>query len=166
MYLKPTGVSWSSILCFSASALIRLVVATDLPTPFFQPRRFHQIVKQQRDDVVGLEERAVVVDNPEAVGIAIGRNANPRADFAHLVPQVFEQMIVGFGRVASKEHIASVMDGGHRYASLAQERVRIAAGSAPHGIEGNLDAGFLDDVEIDDLAQPRKIHAARIDRLR
>src|ERR1019366_10686100 len=56
---------------------------------------FDQVAKEQRDDVVGLEERAVLVDNPEAIGIAIGRDANRRADFAHLVAQVFEKMIVG-----------------------------------------------------------------------
>ena len=67
--------------------------------------------------------------------------------------------------MASEEHIASVVNGGHGHAGLAQERVRVAAGSAPHGIEGNLDAGFLDHIEIDDFAQPREIHAARVDSL-
>ena len=46
--------------------------------------RFDQVIEEQRDDVVGLEERAVFVDNAEAIGIAIGRDANSRAHFAHL----------------------------------------------------------------------------------
>jgi hypothetical protein len=38
MYLNPTGVSNSGTLWYSASALIKLVVATLLATPFFHPR--------------------------------------------------------------------------------------------------------------------------------
>ena len=75
-------------------------------------------------------------------------------------------MIVGLGRVASEKNVARVVDSGHGYSSFAQERVRVAAGSAPHGIEGNLDASFFDHVEIDNFPQARKIHAARIDALR
>jgi hypothetical protein len=38
--------------------------------------RLHQIVEEQRDDVVGLDEGSVAVHDAEAVGIAVGGNAS------------------------------------------------------------------------------------------
>ena len=70
-----------------------------LADSIFPAAGFDQVVKEQRNNVVGLEERTVLVGNPKTIGIAIGRDANCRADFAHLFTQVFEQVIVGFGGV-------------------------------------------------------------------
>ena len=42
---------------------------------------FNQVIEEQRNDVVGLEECAILVDNAEAIGIAIGRNADAQRRF-------------------------------------------------------------------------------------
>ena len=37
--------------------------------------RFNQVIEQQRDDVVGLDERAIAIHDAEAVGVAVGGDA-------------------------------------------------------------------------------------------
>ena len=37
---------------------------------------------------------------------------------AHLFPQVFEQMIVGLGRVPAKKHVATIMNCGNLHAGI------------------------------------------------
>ena len=51
---------------------MRLVVATDLATPLLPAAGLDQVVEEERDDVVGLDEGAVGVDDAEAIRIAVG----------------------------------------------------------------------------------------------
>ena len=83
--------------------------------------RFDQVVEEQRDDVVGLDEGAVAVDDAEAVRVAVGGDDQSRADLLHLFLRIAEQMVVRLGRVAAEEHIAVVMDGFDGDAGLAQQ---------------------------------------------
>ena len=83
--------------------------------------RLNQVVEQQRDDVVGLDEGAVSIHNAEAVGVAIGGNAESRANLAHLRLGVAEQVIVGLGRMAAEEDVAVVVHGFNGDAGIAQQ---------------------------------------------
>jgi hypothetical protein len=47
---------------------------------------FHQIIKGQGDNGVGLEERSVFVDDSEAVSVTVGCNSNVR-----LVSRIFRR---------------------------------------------------------------------------
>ncbi len=47
--------------------------------------RLHQVVEEQRDDVVGLDEGAVAIHDAEAVRVAVGGDAQRRADLLHLL---------------------------------------------------------------------------------
>src|SRR5581483_12240187 len=64
--------------------------------------RFDQIIKQQRNDVIRLEKSAILVDDPEAIGIAVGGDSNLSLLLSHLFAKSFEQMIVGLGSVIAK----------------------------------------------------------------
>jgi len=78
------------------------VVATDLATPFFQPRLSTKVIEQQGDNVVGGEERAVGVDDAETVSVAVSGDANLRFGNSHLFAATCEQVIVRFRGVAPK----------------------------------------------------------------
>ena len=72
--------------------------------------------------------------------------------------QVFEQMIVGLGRMAAEEHVAIVVDGCHLHARVAQQRIRIAAGRTPQRIVDHAQSSFLDGGEVHDFAQACQVH--------
>ncbi len=59
--------------------------------------RFDEVVEEQGDDVVGLDEGAVFVDDAEAVGVAVGGNADGRADLLHLAWQLPSRWSSGSG---------------------------------------------------------------------
>ena len=65
-----------------------------------------EVVEEQRDDVVGLDEGAVGVDDAEAVGVAVGGDAEGGADLLHFLFGVAEELVVGLGSVAAEEHVA------------------------------------------------------------
>ena len=50
-------------------------------------------------------------------------NADVRFGGPHLFTTARQQVVIGLGGVTSEEHVASVVNGGHGYARLAQERV-------------------------------------------
>ena len=51
---------------------------------------FDKVIEQEGDDVIGLQESAVFVDDAEAIGVAIGGNSDVGFLLAHLFAQRFE----------------------------------------------------------------------------
>ncbi len=68
----------------------------------FPTAGFDEVIEKQRNDVIGLEEGSVLIDDAEAVGVAIGGNADVGVGVVHFAPEVSEQMIVGLGSMAAK----------------------------------------------------------------
>src|SRR3984893_14469571 len=64
-----------------------------------------QVIKEQGNHVIRLQEGSVGVDYAEAIGVAIGRDANLGLRLAHLFTQIFEQMIVGFGSMSAEQAV-------------------------------------------------------------
>src|SRR5689334_25447327 len=58
-----------------------------LAYPVLPPAAFHQIVEQQGDDVIGLKECAVLINDPEPVCVSIRRDPNVGFVDPHLLPQ-------------------------------------------------------------------------------
>ena len=83
--------------------------------------RLHQVVQQQRNNVVRLDKRAIAVQNAEAVRIAVGRDADRRAHLLHLFLRVAQQVVVGLWRMSAEEHVAVVVNRLHSHARLAQQ---------------------------------------------
>src|SRR5438270_1233463 len=71
-------------------------------------------------------------------------------------------MIVRFGRMTTKKHVATIVDGGRVYVGLTQERVGISTSGSPEGIEDDAQTRLLDGLEIDNLTQPGQVVTARI----
>src|SRR5262249_13388891 len=82
------------------------------------PTRLHQIIEQQRDDVVGLYEGAVIVHDAEAVGVSVGRDCNSSSDLTHFLPKIIKQMVVRFGCMPAKKNVATIVYSGDLYVSL------------------------------------------------
>ena len=80
---------------------------------------FHQIVEEQSNDVVGLEEGAVFVDDAEAICVSVGGNADVGLGLAHFLAQVVEEVVVGFGSMAAEENVATVVNGDYIDARFA-----------------------------------------------
>src|SRR5580693_5538522 len=53
----------------------------------------YEVIKEQGNDVVRLQEGSIGIDNAEAVGVAIGCNADLRSALPHLLPEILQQMI-------------------------------------------------------------------------
>src|SRR5215469_17373066 len=134
------------------------------PHTVFPATAFHQIVEEQSNDIVRLKKSSLFIHDAEAVGIAVSGDSHVRLSLAHLLFSIFEQMIVRFWRMPAEKHIAVIVNGIHRYASVAQERIRIVSSRAPEGIEYHAQTSFLDRLQIDDLAQARKVHPTWIQR--
>src|SRR5581483_12275699 len=81
-----------------------------------------QVVEQQSEDVVRLKEGAVFVHDAEAVGIAVGGNADVGLHFAHFDAHGLEQVVVRLGRVTAEQHIAIIVHGGNLNPGVAQQR--------------------------------------------
>ena len=78
-----------------------------------------QIVEEQGDDVIRLDEGSVLVDNAEAVGVAIGGHGQVGARLPHLGPCVVQQLVGGLRSMAAEEHVAVIVNRLHGYARLA-----------------------------------------------
>src|SRR6201987_3237149 len=128
--------------------------------------RLHQIIEQQRNDVIRLDKRAVAIDNSEAISIAIRRNADRCAYLLHLRLAVAQQMIVRLRRMATEQHITVIMSGLGGNTVFAQDVTAIPARRAPEGIENNFDSRFLDRWKIDQLAHPLQVARLDIDLLK
>ena len=57
-----------------------------LAYPVLPPAAFHQIVEQQGDNVIGLKECAVLIDDPKPVCVSIRRDPNVGFVDPHLLP--------------------------------------------------------------------------------
>ena len=121
MYLNPTGVSCSSTAVMLGNGIDQVGGRDRFGHAIFPAPAVHQVIEQQGDDVVGREESAVGVHDAEAVGVAVGGDADVRLGGSHLFAASFEQMVVGLGSMAAKQHVATVMDGGDIHAGLAQQ---------------------------------------------
>ncbi len=104
---------------------------------------FEQVVEQQGQDVVGGDEGAVVVEHPEAVGIPVGREAEVGAAGGDLLPELLQDFIGRFGRMAAEENVPVAVDGVDFDAALAQEALHRAHPGAVERVEDHLQAAAL-----------------------
>ena len=158
MYLKPTGVSCSSTPCCLGDGVDQVGGGDRLGYAVLPAAALDQVIEQQGDDVVGLKEGAVGVDDAEAVGIAVGGNADVRPGLAHLLAQGFEQMIVRLGGVSAEQNVAAIVHG-RNLARLRRAAIRrsIRALLPKHGIEHDLQSRLADGVQIDHFPQARQV---------
>ena len=98
---------------------------------------FLQMIERQRQNLVGREPRAVLVDNAEAIGVAVEAKAELRfaaadefADFGHAFG-------IGLGMMSAKERIEFIVKDGDLGAGVFEQRVEVAAAGAVHEFDGD-----------------------------
>jgi len=123
MYLNPTGVSYSGTPCAFGQSIDQVGRRDRLANTVLPAAALDQIVEQQGDDIVRLKKGPIRVENAKAVRIAVRRNPDLRPGFTHLPAELFEQVIVRFRRMSSKENVAVVVDRRHCYPGFAQHCV-------------------------------------------
>jgi len=125
---------------------------------------FDEIIEEHSDYVIWLQESSVPIHNTEAVGVAVGRNADLGSGLAHLFSQVFEQVIVGFRGVSAEQNVATVVHRGHLQPGTAKQFVRVSASRARHGIEDYAQVRFANRAEVDDFTQTFQVGRLGIER--
>ena len=133
----------------------------------FPSARLHQVVEQQRNNVVGLDKRPIRVHNAEAVRISIRRNAQRRAYLPHLRLRIAQQLVGRLRRMAAKQNIPKIVNRRNRHARLAQQMAWVAAPRAPERIVDHLDTRLCNRLQIDQFGNPlqkRRLHVRRIER--
>ena len=128
--------------------------------------RLHQIVKEQRNHVVRLDERAIRIQNAKAVGVTVGGEAQLRAKLLHFCLGVAQQRVGRLRRMTAEEHIAVVVNRFDRDAGLAQNTGGVAASRSPEGIVDHFDARLGDGLQIHQFGQPLqecRLHIGRLE---
>ena len=126
----------------------------------------HQVVVKKGQDVVRLDEGAVLVDDAVAVGVAVG--GQTQADIRpapHQVDEIVDMGRGGFRRQAAEIGVAMVVERHDLNPRLAQQGVEVAATGPVHRIDGEGHARTGDGGKVDQFPQPGEIGLARIDDL-
>ncbi len=127
--------------------------------------RFEQIIEHQAQDVIGLDERAVAIENAEAVGIAVGGKACERFLFQHQFFQRREILFRRVGAAAIEQHVALGANRFDRHSMIGEDAIEPAGAAAVHGVVGEIAFGFGQHIEANHFFQLREIRGARINSL-
>ena len=92
-----------------------------LPYSILPSAALHQVIEEQSNDVIRLKEGAVLVHNAKPVGVSVRRDADVGFGLAHRFAKVVEQMVVGFGGVSAKQHVAVIVDTGDFHSGLTEQ---------------------------------------------
>ena len=112
-----------------------------------------QVVEQQRDHVVRLDKRPVLIDDAKSISVAVGCYTNVRLRRTHAHAKSLEQMIVRLRSVSAKENVARIVYGRAFDSVHLAASYRLSARSAPHGVKANAQACFFDSREIYDILE-------------
>ena len=112
---------------------------------------FQQVVVEQNQQGVGMEERALLVDDAQTVGVAVGGNAQIAAVVHHVVAQQLQGVSAGGGHFAAKEGVVLLMNDIHVTPAGQQNGAQAALADAIHGVDGDAQVGTLDLLGVNDL---------------
>ena len=93
----------------------------------FPSARFHDVVVQQREDMIGLHPRAVGIEDAEAVGVAVGRQAHGRFFREHRIAQGAQIFLGNVRARAVEQHVAIGPQSLHVDAVRCERAVQISA---------------------------------------
>ena len=133
--------------------------------PVFPTPRLHQIIKEQRDDVIRLHERPVPIHNSEPVRVAIRRNPDRRAHFLHLLRARIQQLAVRLRRMAAKQHVAIVVHRPGLHVMVAQNVRGVSPPRPPERIDHHLQPGPFDRLQVHEFRKPLQIIRLHVDLL-
>ncbi len=98
-----------------------------------------------------MEERTLLVDNAQTVGVAVGGNAQIAAVVHHVVAQQLQGVSAGGGHLAAEEGVVLLVDHVHVAPAGQQNGAQAALADAIHGVDGDAQVGALDLLGVNDL---------------
>ena len=105
----------------------------------------HQVMDQQQDDVVGVDELAAAVVQPDAVGVAVRGQAALDALLRDQRAELLQVPVDGLGRLAHERRVVLTM---HQTCVGQDPRQHPLPGSV-HGVVPQLQAARLDRVQVE-----------------
>ena len=67
------------------------------------------MIEQQSYDVIGRDEGSIFIQNAKAVGVTVGGDADVRGLGFHRCAQIAQRMVIRFGGMPAKKHIACIV---------------------------------------------------------
>ena len=123
------------------------------------------MIKREGQHLIRREPGAALVDDAEAVGIAI--EPEPELGFAaaNEPAHLGHAFGVRFGMVPAEQRIQFIVENGYPRRGFLQQSVQIAAAGAKHQLDGDFKPGLPDGGKSDQLAQLFEIGRLRINGL-
>ena len=114
-----------------------------VPAPVLQ-----EVVVEQDEDLVGVEEGAGVVNDPQAVGVAVGGDTQGRAALQDLLGQGEGGGARRAGQASAEEGVAALVDGVHVAARRHEDRLEAGARDPEHGVQDDLEVRVADRLQV------------------
>ncbi len=125
--------------------------------------RFDEIVVHEREDQVGLDPRAVVIDDAEAVGVTIGGQARGCFGIDHSFAQRREIFFGDVGPGPIEQAIALRAHALHRDTVIGERAVQIAGAAAVERVDYQRRLCLAQRLEMDEFFDALQIVFAEID---
>src|ERR1043165_9978790 len=124
-----------------------------------------EVEREQGQDDVRRHEAVAVVDDAEAVGVAVRGQAEVELLAADDVTQLAEVLLVALRRKSSEIRVTIIMDDLDLDAGFEEEVVEVVAGGAVERVHGDTQAAPADRLGVDLVAQLAEVAVLRVDRL-
>ena len=108
----------------------------------------HQIVVQQHQQLIGVDELPLIVDDAQTVGVAVGGDAQIAVLVQHQRRQRLQRVHVGGGQLAAEQRVVAVVDDLQIAAAGGQQHAQARPADAVHGIEADAQRRVLDGLHI------------------
>ncbi len=124
-----------------------------------------QVERDERQNHVRRHEAVAVVDDAEAVGVAVGGEAEVEAVVGDELAQLAEVLLAALRRESAEVGVAVVVDDAHLDAGLQKEIVEVVARGAVERVDGDAQSALPERFDVDLLAQLVEVTVLRVDRL-
>src|SRR5882762_739504 len=123
---------------------------------------FDEVIVDERENKIGLDPRAVGIDDAKAVGVAVGGESGGGFGGEDEVAEGGEIFFADVGAGAVEQHVAIGANGFDRDAVIGENLVEVARAAAVQGVDGEFGFGFGEDVEFYELLETLEIIFAEI----
>src|SRR5205085_12482474 len=124
-----------------------------------------QVKRDERDDQVRRDEAIAIVDDAEAIGVAVGGEAEIELFVEDDFAQLADVLLAALRREAAEIRIAKVVDDLQLDAGVEEKVVEVIARGAVERIDGDAQSAFANGFDVDLRAQLVEIAIFRIDHL-